>query len=77
MLDVPIEMGDAHDYGGGLFNMTQNKIPKEKRQRFKEYFMIESNPETRQFTTELGPMLTQLLDYAGVKDGNKVFSWVE
>lgn len=127
MLDVPIEMGDAHDYGGGLFNMTQNKIvldkntdpqhypeilrhewshwldtqstqpwdmlgtsqfmevpeeilnkiPKERRQRFKEYFMIKSNPETGQFTTELGPMLTQLLDHAGIKDGNKVFSWDE
>lgn len=26
MLDVPIEMGDAYDKGGGLFNMTKNKI---------------------------------------------------
>lgn len=51
-----------------------NKIPKERRQRFREYFMIKSNPETGQFTTELGPMLTQLLDYAGIKDGSKVLS---
>lgn len=127
MLDIPIEIGDAKDKGGGLYNIVENKIildknidknnysdilnhewshwldtqstqplnilgtsgfmkvpeeeilklPTQVQEKFRKYFDPISKPGTTQFTTEVGPRLTQLLNYAGIKDGNKVLSWKE
>ena len=127
MLDVPIEIGNAKDKGGGLYNIVENKIildknidknnysdilnhewshwldtqstqplnilgtsgfmkvpeeeilklPTQVQEKFRKYFDPISKPGTTQFTTEVGPRLTQLLNYAGIKDGNKILSWKE
>jgi len=53
------------------------KLPTQVQEKFRKYFDPISKPGTTQFTTEVGPRLTQLLNYAGIKDGNKILSWKE